>query len=157
VGIDLVRHTLATHPGTRIVEAHGDVFALYDPAGDLPPERQHPWATVVTSDNPFDATSLLDRPDVFRLNLGLPKARFRELVDPDADHDPTALDVLFPHPVYGGQYWLCVINPRQSWPVVQELLTEAHAFAVRKYENTARRNQKVVGPRDARQIGSGSP
>jgi Family of unknown function (DUF6194) len=139
VGIDLVRHTLAGHPGTRIVEAHGDVFALYDPAGELPPERQHPWATIVTSDSPYDATSQLDRPDVFRLNLGLPRARFRELVKLDACHDPTALDVLFPHPVYGGQHWLCVLNPRQSWPVVQQLLTEAHAFAVRKYENATRR------------------
>jgi hypothetical protein len=148
VGIDLVRHTLAAHPGTRIVEAHGDVFALYDPAGDLPPERQHPWATVVTSDNPYDATSVLDRPDVFRLNLGLPKARFRELVDLDADHDPTAIDVLFPHPVYGGQHWLCVLNPRQSWPVVQELLTEAHAFAVRKYENATRRELSRPGEGD---------
>jgi Family of unknown function (DUF6194) len=143
VGIDLVRHTLATHPGTRIVEAHGDVFALYDPAGDLPPERQHPWATVVTSDNPYDATSHLDRPEVFRLNFGLPRARFGELVDTAAEHDPSALDVLFPHPVYGGQHWLCVLNPRQTWPTVQELLTEAHAFAARKYDNAARRHRRA--------------
>jgi hypothetical protein len=139
VRIDLVRDDLASRSGTRILEAHGDVFALYDPAGDLPPERQHPWATIVTSDNPYDATSHLDRPDVFRLNLGLPKARFRELVDPAADHDPTAFDVLFPHPVYGGLHWLCVLNPDRSWPVVRGLLTEAHAFALRKYENAARR------------------
>jgi hypothetical protein len=49
------------------------------------------------------------------------------------------LDVLFPHPVYGGQHWLCVLNPDRTWPTVQGLLTEAHAFAVRKYDNAARR------------------
>jgi hypothetical protein len=76
---------------------------------------------------------------VFRLNLGLPKARFHEVVDGATEHDPTALDVLFPHPVYGGQHWLCVLNPDRTWPTVQGLLTEAHAFAVRKYDNAARR------------------
>src|SRR6185436_6448065 len=81
VGIDLVRRTLTSYSGTRILEANGDVFAVYDPAGDLPPERQLPWATIVTSDNPYDATSHLDRLEVFRLNFGLPRARFGELVD----------------------------------------------------------------------------
>ena len=137
--IDSVLRFLASRSGTRIIEAHGDVFALYDPAEDLPPERQHPWATIVTSDHPYDATSHLDRPNVFRLNLGLPKARFHEVVDGTAEHDPTALDVLFPHPVYGGQHWLCVLNPARTWPTVRGLLTEAHAFAVRKYDNAARR------------------
>ena len=74
-----------------------------------------------------------------RLNLGLPRARFRELVDPTADHDPTALDVLFPHPVYGVSTGFCVLNPQQTWPLAQELLIEAHAFAQRKYDNAARR------------------
>jgi Family of unknown function (DUF6194) len=144
VCIDLVRHDLASRSGTRILEANDDFFALYDPAADLPPERQHPWATIVTSDHPFDATSHLDRRAVFRLNLGLPKARFRELVDVAADHDPTAFDVLFPHPVYGGLHWLCVLNPDRSWPMVQGLLTEAHAFAVRKHDNVARRAAGLV-------------
>jgi hypothetical protein len=143
VGIDLVRRTLTSYSGTRILEANGDVFAVYDPAGDLPPERQLPWATIVTSDNPYDATSHLDRPEVFRLNFGLPRARFGELVDTAVEHDPSALDVLFPHPVYGGQHWLCVLNPRQMWPTVQELLTEAHAFATRKYDNAARRHRRA--------------
>jgi hypothetical protein len=139
VCIDSVQRFLASRSGTRIIEAHGDVFALYDPAEDLPPERQLPWATIVTSDNPYDATSHLDRPGVFRLNLGLPKARFHEVVDVAAEHDPTALDALFPHPVYGGLHWLCVLNPDRTWPAVQGLLGEAHAFAVRKYDNAARR------------------
>ena len=37
-----------------------------------------------------------------------------------------------PHPLYGGQHWLCVLNPDRTWSTVQGLLTEAHAFAVRK-------------------------
>lgn len=136
--IGQIRDALAAHPGTRLLEANGDVFAVYDPYGDLPPQRQLPWATIVTSDT-YDTASRLDRPGVFRLNLGLPRARFQELIDPAHEYDMTALDVLLPHPVYAGQHWVCVLNPRQTWPVVRGLLDEAAAFAVRKYDNARRR------------------
>lgn len=136
--IDQIRADLAAHPGTRLVELDGDSYAIYDPRGDLPPERQLPWATIVTSDA-HDTASNLDRAGVFRLNLGLPRARFRELVDPGRDYDLTAIDVLLPHPVYGGQNWVCVLNPERTWPLVRELLAEAAAFAVRKYDNAERR------------------
>ena len=129
----LVRRTLTSYSGTRILEANGDLFAVYDHAGDLPPERQLPWATIVTSDNPYDATSHLDRPEVFRLNFGLPRARFGELVDTAVEHDPSALDVLFPHPVYGGQHWLCVLNPSPAtFEEVVPLLEEAHNIAANR-------------------------
>lgn len=137
-----IRQELATFRGTRIVEANGDVFAIYDPRGDLPPRRQMPWATVVTSDNPYDDTSQLDRPGLFRLNIGLTRDRFTELVHPAREHDPTALDVFFPHPLYGPQHWVCVINPRETWPAARNLLVEAHEFAVRKFDNFERRRRR---------------
>ncbi|MFD4193162.1 DUF6194 family protein [Amycolatopsis thermoflava] len=138
--IEHIRQELATFQGSRIVEANGDVFAIYDPRGDLPPQRQMPWATIVTSDNPYDNTSNLDRPGVFRLNIGLTRDRFKEVV-PDGDYDVTALDVLFPHPLYGGQHWVCVINPDETWPQVRKLLDEAYEFAVRKFDNAERRRR----------------
>jgi hypothetical protein len=138
VGIEQIRQELASHPGTRLLEANGDTFAIHDPRGDLPPERQLPWATIVTSDV-YDSASDLDRPGMFRLNIGLTRARFRELVDPETAHDATAVDVLLPHPVYGGQNWVCVLNPKKTWPLARELLDEAYAFAVRKYDNAERR------------------
>ncbi|WP_027933495.1 DUF6194 family protein [Amycolatopsis thermoflava] len=138
--IEHIRQELATFQGSRIVEANGDVFAIYDPRGDLPPQRQMPWATIVTSDNPYDNTSNLDRPGVFRLNIGLTRDRFKEVV-PDGDYDVTALDVLFPHPLYGGQHWVCVINPDETWPQARKLLDEAYEFAVRKFDNAERRRR----------------
>ncbi|MEU6643762.1 DUF6194 family protein [Saccharomonospora sp. NPDC046836] len=140
--IDQIRQELASHSGTRLLEAHGDTFAVYDPRGDLPPERQMPWATIVTSDT-YDAASNLDRPGVFRLNIGLPRTRFRELVNPAEEYDATAVDALFPHPVYARQNWVGVLNPQQSWPFVRELLDEAYTFAVRKYDNTEQRRTQV--------------
>ena len=141
---DEIRRYLTDHfPGTRLVEAKGDAFAIQHPDGDLPPERQIPWATVVTADlytsdgEPWDVTSRLDRPGVFRLNIGLPRAAYREL-DP-ADGDLSALDVLLPHPEYGALGWVCVLNPDRTWSTVVGLLDRAYGFAARKHENARNR------------------
>jgi hypothetical protein len=138
VHVDAVRAVLAAFPGTLLVEANGDLFAIYDPDSDYEQHPRQGWATVVTS-NAYDSASDLDRPGVYRLNIGLPRDRFRGLIDPTAEHDLTAVDVLLPHPIYGKQNWLCVLNPDLTWPCVQQLLADAHAFAVRKYDNAARR------------------
>jgi hypothetical protein len=122
---------LLVRPGTRVVDAMGDVFAIHDPAGDLPPERQIPWATIVTS-AAWDTASDLGRPGVIRLNLGLTRARYREL-EPELGEDLTALDVLLPHPEYAGRHWVCVLNPDTTMPLVRELADVAHAFALRKH------------------------
>ncbi|MGC4941518.1 DUF6194 family protein [Kribbella sp. DT2] len=123
-------------PGGRTLTANGDTFWIYDPAGDLPPERQMPWATLVTSDV-YDSASNLDRPGVERLNLGLSKADYLGLfptVPDDVDH--TALDTVMPHPVYAPQYWICVVSPSETTLKELEPLAElAYRFAVRKYEN----------------------
>jgi hypothetical protein len=127
-------------PGVRTLTANGDTFWIYDPAGDLPPERQMPWATLVTSDA-YDSASNLDRPGVERLNLGLPKANYLALFPtvPD-DVDYTALDTVMPHPVYAPQYWICVVSPSEATLNELEPLTElAYRFAVRKYDNFRRR------------------
>ncbi len=133
---ETVQRTLAAFPGTLIVDAGGDLFAIHDPDDTYDQQPRQGWATVVTSD---DSASDLNRPGIYRLNIGLPRARFRELVDPAAHHDLTAIDVLLPHPVYAGYNWVCVLNPDRTWAVVRQLLAEAHAFAVRKHENATRR------------------
>ncbi|WP_214403557.1 DUF6194 family protein [Pseudonocardia lacus] len=135
---DRIREVIAAFPDTLIVENDGDVYAIHDPDGDYAQNPRQGWATIMTSDA-YDSASHLDRPGVFRLNIGLPRGRLRELLDPEADHDAAALDVLFPHPVYGAMNWVSVLNPDRTWPLVRQLLADAHAFAVRKHENTARR------------------
>ncbi|GAA0817701.1 DUF6194 family protein [Spirilliplanes yamanashiensis] len=119
-------------PGTRVLEADGDSYLLYDPDADLPPERQMPYATVVTGDR-HDTASQLDRPGFFRLNVGLTKAGYAQRVGAvDGPVDHTVTDVVLPHPVYAGQHWVCVVNPSHPY---EELLAEAHAFAARKHAN----------------------
>jgi len=126
--------------GVRVAEANGDTFFLYDPEGDLPPERQMPFATVVTGDH-YDDVSKLDGRDAYRLNIGLTKATFDAgFGEPPAGADYAAEDTLLPHPTYGAQHWVCVVNPGPATlPAVRELLAEAHGFAARKHANHRRR------------------
>src|SRR3954463_1237927 len=111
-----------TFPGLDVVEASGDVYFFADPDGTSNPARRLPLATIVASDA-HDQFSNLDRPSVFRLNIGLSPETFRTLFrsnvpsDSEDQIDPpdfTALDQLMPHPVYGNMFWVCVLSPSDS-------------------------------------------
>jgi hypothetical protein len=105
----------------------------------------------VTSDA-HDQFSDLNRPSVFRLNIGIRKQTYRSLFGTqtppsdagdgaDSGYDFTALDQLLPHPVYGRMYWVCVLNPSAATfqAVIQPLLAEAYELAVGKYAKRAPR------------------
>src|SRR5262249_39633037 len=110
----------------------------------LPVERRQPFATIVDSDD-FDQASDLQRPGVFRLNLGIGRGSYRaRFGEPPAwpsdggvvrtGHDFTVLDQLLPHPVYAPLGWVCVLNPSETtFEELQGLLGEAYALAVRSY------------------------
>ena len=103
--------------------AWGDIFFIYDHDDNLPPHRQFPFVTIVVKDYPgFDEASNLNRPGVFRLNLGLNKDAYRAALgltqekqgtanESEVTHDFAAIDKLMPHPVYGSQSWICILNP----------------------------------------------
>jgi hypothetical protein len=113
----------------------GSWFFFYDP------DHLFPFATLVTT-NLYDAASDLDRPGVYRLNIGVSKDTWVSLFGPpttreqgehglgsgtDADHDFTALDTIVPHPVYGRMFWVSVLNPSEAtFETVKPLLAEAY-------------------------------
>ena len=133
--------------------AWGDTFFFYDPDRILPPDRRFPFATIVTKDyGDFDCASNLNRPGVFRLNIGVSRETYRALfgAEPpraaaddggERDYDFTALDQLLPHPVYGRQYWVCVLTPSAATlrNVVRPLLAEAYDRAASAYAKRADR------------------
>jgi hypothetical protein len=154
---EVKRHICDSFDGVEVLENGGDLFFVYDPRGDLPPERQLPFATIVTGDH-YETVSALDRPGAYRLNVGLTKARYTgffgappTLRDEDGvlrtDFDYATTDTLMPHPFYASQYWVCVVDPGEaSRRGVLELLAEAHEFAARKYANQqARRTTTEEG------------
>ena len=130
-GLDLLRPT--DGPGA------GDTFIYYDPQRNLDPARRMPFATIVTKDyGDFDNSSQLNRPDVFRLNIGVSRDTFRALFGyapgeddtTGADYDFAALDRLMPHPVYAPQAFVCVLNPSPAtFEAVKPLLAEAYTRA----------------------------
>jgi hypothetical protein len=142
--VEEIDRVIRGYDGLRVLEAQDDLFYLYDPAGDLPPERQQPFATVVTGDH-YEKVSHLDEPGAWRLNLGLTKATYTRLFGPvpterdadwvlDSGHDYTARDTLMPHPFYAAQHWVAIVNPKELEPLLP-LIAEAHEFAARKYAN----------------------
>lgn len=141
-GVDIV---IATREAGSPEIAWGDSFFIYDPDRNLSTEQRFPFATIVTKDyGDFDRASNLDRPDVFRLNLGVSKGTYRALFGPQpappelngvvaTGHDFATLDRLLPHPVYAPQSWICVLCPSAAtFQVVKPLLAEAYELAMRK-------------------------
>src|SRR5262249_26259208 len=102
--------------------------------------RRFPFATIVTKDyGDFDDASNLDRPGVFRLNIGVGKETYASLFDAGAGHDFTALDRLMPHPVYGSNHWVCVLNPSEAtFETLKPLLREAYDRAAGRYDRSGR-------------------
>jgi hypothetical protein len=150
---EISQYITETFEGVDVVVASGDSFFFYNPDRNVPPDHRFPFVTLVTSDI-NDQFSNLNRPSVYRLNIGIGKQTFHSLFgDPAAlpsvsaadsgeisrDYDFTTLDQLMPHPVYGRMSWVCVLNPGEKTfeTKVRQLLAEAYDMAVSKYKRQA--------------------
>lgn len=141
----IIRYITETFEGIEMITADDNIFFFYGS------EHKFPFATLMTNDD-NDNASDLNRPGIFRLNIGVSKPTFRALFgatpsprDTDTaaanDHDFTALDRLLPHPVYGQMFWICVLNPGEATftTAVQPLLAEAYDLAVGRETRRAAR------------------
>jgi hypothetical protein len=110
--------------------------------------RKYPFATLSTKDDDSDRASNLDRPSVFRLNIGVSKETYRSLFGPppsnpyppagcvvETGHDFSGLDQLMPHPIYAGFAWVCVLSPSEATfqHQVRPLLDEAYEMATKRH------------------------
>jgi Family of unknown function (DUF6194) len=129
-GVEVLRPT--DGPGA------GDTFFFTASQRDVDPTRRQPFATIVTKDyGDFDNLSQLDRPGVYRLNIGVSRETFRALFGylpskestKTAEYDYAALDKVMPHPVYAPQSFVCVLNPSlETFETVKPLLAEAYSI-----------------------------
>lgn len=130
---------LAPTAGSGFPElAWGDHFFYYAPDGGIP-EREQPYATIVTKDYPDDSLSNLDPTDRWRLNIHVGTAAFTELIGeaPRTDRAEsrayTLTDVLLPHPLYRAQGWVCIVLPdTDPEGLATRLLRRAHEDARRR-------------------------
>ena len=139
----IVRYIAERYPDTDVLTALNATFFSCDP------EKHWPnFATIVTTDEHdvgpnLDRPSQLDRPGVFRLNIGVSKATFDASVE-KSNPDYAALDKLMPHPVYATQHWVCILSPSQATfdAVVKPLLEEAHERVARGRSKVTERRKK---------------
>jgi hypothetical protein len=113
-------------------------FFFYDP------EKKFTFATLMTNDI-NDQASNLNRPGIFRLNIGVNRETYQALfgVQPawgknggvvDTGHDFTVLDQFMPHPIYAPMSWICILNPSAATvETVKKYLAEAYDMDVKKY------------------------
>ena len=99
----------------------------------------HAFATIASTGNEYEKISNLDRPGVYRLNIGVSRDTFQAMfgkgkIDVSA-YDFTALDILMPHPDYSSQHFLCVLSPSEAtFERIRPLVAEAYNIAMKKYK-----------------------
>ncbi len=128
----VVDYMTQTFPDVETIISYGYMMFFYRS------DRTLSFATLISSDYEYDSFSNLDRPGVYRLNIGISKQTFQTLfgaakVDVN-DYDFTTLDVIMPHPQYAPQFFICVLSPSEAtFTRLRPLLAEAYKLAVRRY------------------------
>jgi hypothetical protein len=139
----MVDYITATFPGVETSTAFGYTFFFYRS------DHRLPFATIASSDNEYDRVSNLDRPEVYRLNLGVSQETFTSLFGAPrvdvGDYDFTTLDTIMPHPDYAAQYFICVLSPSAAtFERLRSMLAEAYEIARRR--NTRKQREPQTGP-----------
>ena len=101
-------------------------------------DHMHAFATIASTGNEYEKISNLDRPGVYRLNIGVSRDTFQTMFGKGkmdvSVYDFTALDIIMPHPDYSSQFFLCVLSPSEvTFEKIKPLLTEAYDVAKNRY------------------------
>lgn len=135
-------YIMETYPEAETSQAYGYDMFFYKS------DRKLSFATLISADYDYDHISHLDRPGVFRLNIGLSKQTFQSLFGTNevnaGDYDFTALDTIMPHPEYAHYHFICVLSPSdETFGKIKPLLAEAYEIAGRRYtsQNKASRTE----------------
>src|SRR5512142_3393685 len=98
----IARYITDTFEGVETEVNLGYTFFFYGP------DHKFPFATIASTGNEPEQISKLDRPGVFRLNIGVSKQTFQALFGTDqvdvSAYDFTALDQIMPHPDYAAYH-----------------------------------------------------
>jgi len=103
-------------------------------------DHMHAFATIASTGNEYEKISNIDRPDVYRLNIGLSRETFQAMFGKGkidtSTYDFTALDTIMPHPDYSSQHFICVLSPSEATfnKQIKSMLAEAYDAARQRYE-----------------------
>ena len=139
---DILSYCLRTLQDVVLVESWGEQGVFYNPDHAL--KRGVYVLTIKEKDGANDKGSMLNRDNVYRVNVGIRKSTFIKRFGyipqrPPAgeiikmDFDFTSLDTILPHPVYAWMGWICVLNPSvQTFEECKLLIQESYEFAKEK-------------------------
>ncbi|HBI0890800.1 TPA: hypothetical protein I2Z89_RS13800 [Staphylococcus aureus] len=99
-------------------------------------EHKLPFVSFADSDNEYDNVSNLDRNEIFRINIGVSKDSFNNLVNNQTNNiDYTITNTFLPHPHYSSQNYICILNPKnENIQKTKEFIKEAHLIASKRFE-----------------------
>ncbi|MGH7496054.1 MAG: DUF6194 family protein [bacterium] len=104
-------------------------------------DHRLPFVTIANSDQDFDNVSNLNRDGVFRINIGVSKETYKNLIgEPSSEPvDYSVLDTFLPHPEYSKQNFICILNPfGENVDTTKKLLVEAHSIAAARLQRKAK-------------------
>ena len=101
-------------------------------------DHMHAFTTIASNGNQYEKISDLDRPGVFRLNIGLSRQTFHSMFGRGkidlSPYDFTTLDMIMPHPEYSSQFFICVLSPSEAtFEKLCPMLAEAYHVAMKRY------------------------
>lgn len=109
-----------------------------------------PFVSIANKDQDADNLSQLDRPEAFRLNIGVSKATYAKVAGKQT-HDPidyAQLNTFLPHPHYAQYNFVCITSPSgENISKTKELIGEAHEIATARQE----RQQRVLSQQQREQ------
>lgn len=139
----ILEFCLENMAGSFLAESWGEKGVFYNPGQVL--KRGVYILTIKEKDGENDKGSNLDRPGIFRVNMGLHRSTFTQLFGPmpkrpatgeivDMDYDFSAVGRLLPHPVYAWMGWVCILNPTKSdFEEIKPYIREAYEYAKEKF------------------------
>ena len=100
-------------------------------------DHRLPFVTIANSDYDYDNVSNLNRDGVFRVNIGISKETFKNLLGKTNSErvDYSALNVFLPHPDYAQQHFVCILNPSdENVETTKKLIAEAYSIAAKRHQ-----------------------
>ena len=129
--------------GTVLMNSWGETVVFYNPGHVL--KRGIYVLTIKEKDGKNDQASQLDRPGMYRVNLGPRKQTYVNLFGSvpkrppkggvvELEMDFAQTDILLPHPVYAWMGWVCTLNPsKHTFEELKPLILESYEFAKEKF------------------------
>lgn len=137
---DIESYILENFTDVHPLNSWGERSFFLNPGQQL--KRGTYFATLKHHDGAHDKASFLNRPGIFRLNMGVSKECYLSLfqaIPPRPAQgecvqwhgDFKELDILLPHPIYAWMGWVCVLNPSTS------TFTQCQGYLQDAYEKAA--------------------